>query len=206
MIKKYSVLFFLLFSSCQKRSMDSASMFSKSGDIKDKIAFIKTIDSSFSNLKWDICEELTTKIQKEIARKDTLYVIPCHDELQLSSQKNPFSKDISWLNDHFYHVKYVAFTELLKYEQTHLKTGMNHNLELALRVRLFANTEKGFKPILQEIVTQKYLIPTLLTQTINLQPSYQTQGYDMSPLGVAHNNFASLVAKRIRDYTKNNPL
>lgn len=204
-MKKHYLLLVLLFSSCQKRGMDSASMFSKSGDLKDKIAFVKMIDSSFSENKWDLCEELSENIQKEIARKDTLYVLPCGQEIELSAQKNPFAQNPLWLNDHFSHVKYVAFTELLKYEQNQLKTGVTHNLEIALRVRLFANTQNGFKPILQEIVTQKYLIPTLLTQTINLQPSYKSQGYEISPLGVTHQSFASLVAKRIRDYTKNNP-
>jgi hypothetical protein len=204
-MKKPYLILLLILGSCQKRGMDSASMFSKSGDLKDKIAFVNMIDSSFSDKKWDVAEELTQSIQKEIARKDTLYVVPCGTELELSSHKNPFSKETSWLDHHFSNVKYVAFTELLKYQQDLLKAGMTHNLEMALRVRIFANTENGFKPILQEIITQKYLIPTLLTHTINLQPSYKSQGYEISPLGVTHQSFANMVAKRIRDYTKNNP-
>lgn len=203
-MKKYTLFLLVFLSSCQKRGMDSASMFSKSGDLKDKIAFVKMIDSSFGEHKWDICEELSLNIEKELSRKDSLYVVPCHDEVNVSALKNPFSNDTQWLQVHFSHVKYVAFTELLKYEQKELSPGMTHNLEIALRVRIFTQNGQDFVPILQEIVTQKYTIPTLLTQTINLQPSFKSQGYDISPIGVTHQNFASIVAKRIRDYTKNN--
>lgn len=205
-MKKHYLLFILFFSSCHKKSLDSASMFSKSGDLKDKIAFVKMIDASGLEHKWDICQELSSYIEKDIARKDTLYVIPCDEQVSLSFQKNPFSEDLIWLHDYFSHVDYVAFTELLKYQQTPLIQGIKHNLEIALRVRVFAKTNDTFKPVLQEIITQKYLVPTLVTQTINLQPTYPSQGYDLSAVGITHHNFASLVAKRIRDYTKNNPL
>lgn len=182
------------------------SMFSESGDLKDKIAFVKMIDASFAQHKWDICEELSSYIQNDIARKNTLYVVPYNNQVSLSSQKNPFSEDLLWLNEHFSHLNYVVFTELLKYHTDDLLQGIKPNLTIALRVRMFAKTDNGFKPILQEIITEKYVVPTLFSPANNLQPCYPTQGYDMSPIGITHHNFAKLVAKRIRDYTKNKPL
>jgi hypothetical protein len=201
MKKSLLILVALFCSCCQKRGMDSASMFNKIGDLKEKIALVHMIDSSSHTLTWDISSELSSYLQRDLGRKDTLYVVPTHEEVSLSSVKNPFSHNTSWIEQDFPHIHYVAFTELLKYEEPHEgDSHLGENLSISVRVRVFKKTDQGFIPILQEIVQQSYMIPSLLSKTLNLQPKYNTQGYDLSPLGVAHQNFSSLVAKRIRDY------
>jgi hypothetical protein len=202
-MKKNFVLILLILVSCQKRSLDSASMFTRSGQLKDKIALVEMIDSSAMEHKWNVASELTSYLQKELGRKDNLYVMPIGQELHLSSSKNPFSKEIDWLSDHFAHTQYVAFSELLKYEeQLQEDPTVGHKLDLSCRVRVFENTGQGFRVVLQEIVQESYIIPSLFTTSLSLQPEYHTTGYDLSPLGVAHQNFSSLISKRIRDYIK----
>lgn len=200
---KYALIISLIaLSSCQKRGMDSASLFSREGHLKDKIACVNMIDSSHCSLKWDVAQELTSYLEKNLSRKDTLYVVGVKNEIALSSAKNPFASDTSWLKDHFCHMKYVVFTELLKHEQQHQESQLGDQLALSLRVRVFKNTPEGFIPILQEIVQESYMLPSLLTKTSLFQPTYQSQGYELSPIGSSHQKFIELVAARIRDYLK----
>jgi len=187
--------------------MDSASLFNKQGDLKDKLALYHVIDSSGSQKSWDVSEELTACLEKQLARKDTLYVVPVKSEIALSSHKNPFEAHPSWINNEFSTADYVVFTELLKYEnpQAALEENQIDTLDISLRVRVFKKTESVFTPILQEIVQESYPIPSLLKKSRLIQPTWQTQGYELSPIGIAHDTFTSLVAKRIRDYIKLNP-
>jgi len=202
-MKKPFLLLLLFLGSCQKRSMDSLSMFSKSGDLKDKIALTKMVDSSAKTHLWDITTELSSYLEKDIARKDTLYVIPVDDEVKLSSLKNPFSKKLDWLDHHFPHTKYIAFTELLKYEDSsESDPTLGHSLDVSVRIRVFEKQADGFKIVLQEIIQESYMIPSLFSKTLSIQPSYNSPGYELSPVGVAHQNLSRQIAKRIREYIK----
>jgi hypothetical protein len=201
-MKKLALLSLALFASCQKRGMDSASMFSKSGMLKEKIALVSMIDSSQNESSWDICDELTSYLHKDLARKDTLYVVPVKNEVSLSCTKNPFSDDTGWIQEHFSHMSYVVFTELLKYEKTQDDLKLSDQLSVSLRVRVFKNSDHGFSPILQEIVQQNYTLPALLSTAGSLVPAYGSQGYDLSPIGSSHQKFCDYVASRIRDYIK----
>lgn len=198
-MKLLVILTLLLATSCHKRSLDSASMFSKSGDLKDKIALVPMIDSSQSKLEWSITDELSSYLAQDLARKDTLYVVPCNT-LELNCFKNPFSQKLDWLEPNFAHTQYVAFTELLKYQSSKTSAvAMTATIEMSVRVRVFEKTAEGFKPILQEIVQDSYLVPALGSQSLSLEPAPNTP---LSPLSIAHQNFSKLVAKRIRDYIK----
>lgn len=201
-MKKSALLILALLTSCQKRGIDSASMFSKGGELKDKIACVSMIDTSQANTSWDVASELSSYLDKHLARKDTLYVIPVKNELNLSAQKNPFSSEFSWLNSHFSHMSYVVFTELLKYEKDQDNSNITNELSISVRVRVFKNTGTEFIVVLQEIMQETYMLPSLLTKTQFLQPSFQEPGYDLSPVGSSHQKFAELLASRIRDYIK----
>jgi len=183
--------------------MDSLSMFNKSGDLKDKIAVVHMIDSSAYPHHWDVAAELSDTLDKELARKDTLYVVPVKNEVNLSSSKNPFSNDLSWLNNDFAHVNYVVFTELLKHEQSTTAndlTPSTYTLDIALRVRVFKKCENRFEVMLQEIQTDSFVLPTIFQNSFMTQPSWQERGFEISPIGIAHGKFISETAKRIRDY------
>jgi hypothetical protein len=200
-MRKSVFIFLAALASCDKRSLDSASMFSKNGELKEKIALVQMIDSSSHSQNWDISSELCSYLSQDLARKDTLYVIPTGDQVQLSSSKNPFSKNISWIEQDFHHINYIAFTELLKYDEaTEEDPQIAHNLDISVRVRVFKKTDSGYTPILQEIVQQSYSLPSLLTNSLSLQPDFNDAGYELSPLGIAHKNFSGLISKRIRDY------
>lgn len=201
-MKKQALIALALLASCQKRGMDSASMFSKSGELKDKIACVSMIDSSHANNSWDIANELTGYLEKHLARKDTLYVIPVKNEVNLSASKNPFSHDTSWLSTHFSHMSFVVFTELLKYEKDQNESSLSDKLSISARIRVFKNMGEEFQPILQEIIQENFMLPSLLTKTQFLQPSFEDQGYELSPIGSSHQKFAELIASRIRDYIK----
>jgi hypothetical protein len=199
-MRKLLLILLSVLASCDKRGLDSASMFSKNGDLKEKIALVQMIDSSSHTQGWNISSELCSYLTQDLSRKDTLYVIPTGDEVQLSALKNPFSKNLDWMSQDFNHIHYVAFTELLKYEESPQEDPqLAHNLDISVRVRVFKKTDQGFEPILQEIVQHSYMLPSLLTNSLSLQPEYNTYGYELSPLGIAHKNFSSLIAKRIRD-------
>lgn len=206
-MRKLLALCLLAFSSCQKRSMDSLSMFNQAGDLKDKLALVHMIDSSAYPHTWNVSDELTETLNKELSRKDTFYVMDIKNEVELSTIKNPFSNDTRWILQDFAHVDYVVFTELLKHEQITEKNNpypSNYTLDIALRVRVFKKKENRFEVVLQEIQKDSFILPTIFQNSFMTQPNYQEKGFELSPIGLAHQKFISAAAKRIRDYIQKN--
>jgi hypothetical protein len=54
--------------------------------------------------------------------------------------------------------------------------------------------------VLQEIQKDSFILPTIFQNAFMTQPNFQEKGYELSPLGLAHQKFISGTAKRIRDY------
>jgi hypothetical protein len=71
-------------------------------------------------------------------------------------------------------------------------------LTIAVRVRVFDVREKTPKVVLQEIVEQSHHIPRQFTK--DSQVPWGDEAFDVSPLGIAHDQLCKELATRVEDY------
>ena len=80
------------------------------------------------------------------------------------------------------------------------KITPSSELTLTMRVRIF--DLRGSKPevILQELVHQSYLIPKPSNLSESNPLRWKKMSFNISPLGLAHSQFAKEVSGRIEEY------
>ncbi len=194
--------------SCQKTKSQEVTRFTPDGSLKQNVAIVPVIDNSHSELPWSISEELTTTVMNLLERKGKLFLSNHEAVAQITEQfkesQDPFSDHIAWVKPAFLDNEYVVFLELVEHRENELYKSSSSgpaDLEMAMRIRIFDLHGEKPQVILQEIVEQSYYIPKLFTRSSSMfQPDWGQEGFNLTPMGQAHKEFAAHIAKRIQQY------
>lgn len=169
------------------------------------VSFVPLIDHSRNELNWNISQELTQTIRQRLVQKNQLYMtgeesLPEFSKKAISSH-DPFDLDISWIRKAFPQNEFVVFTELLEHNETPLDLkDAPAELTMSVRVRVFDLRDKTPRVVLQEIVQQSHHVPRQFTKGNLNQVPWGDETFDVSPLGLAHDQLCKELASRIEDY------
>lgn len=197
----------ILLSSCAKQQKQEISKFTPDGSLKPTVAIVPVIDNSHSGLPWSVGEEFTLSITDNVTKKNKLYLQDTTSVHAITEQlreiNNPFGGDIRWIKSTFASNQFVVFLELLDHQEEALhkdSTTGPAELHMSMRVRIFDLTRETPRVILQEIVQEDHYIPKFFTRNLSYQPDWNQDGYNISPMGMAHAEFSQHIAKRIQHY------
>jgi len=172
------------------------------------VSFVPVIDHSKNDLNWNVSQELTKAIRDRLAQKKRVYMVG-EDHVAALSQKalsahTPFEGDTSWVRRSFPESEFVVFMELMEHNEIPAMPKEPQDspadLTMALRVVVVDVREKTPKVVLQEIVEQSHHIPRQFNKVNLNQVPWGDEAFDVSPLGIAHDQLCKEVATRVEDY------
>jgi hypothetical protein len=202
----------LMFVGCSRNTYGQMSRFHDDGRAKPSIVFTPVFDRNDIELPWKLSDELTYSIQTRLARKNSMFVIPDRGmtsvEQHIQAGKNPFVGDYEWIKESYDDGEFVVFLELVKHnvhEKDNSKSLFaamtpNYVLDMTMRVRVFDLRDENPKIILQELVSQKHMIPKQLAKMDFAKSNWGKKTYNLSPMGLAHAAICREVAKRVEEY------
>jgi hypothetical protein len=165
------------------------------------------IDHTRHDLSWDISQELSSAIRLHLSKQENLYLLSEHQIATIAqklAKKNydPFSGNTEWLKKMYPQNEFVAFFELIEHQENPISAAENAPAELliALKVHVFDLRADTPKVVLQEIVQQSHHVPMQFTKSHNNQVPWGDETFEISPLGLAHDQLCQEVASRIEDY------
>ncbi len=215
MLKRFGLILTLcvaFFGCVTKGNHETTTRFHDDGRAKPSVAFIPVFDRSEANVGWSLSEEFTDQLRSRLAKRKNFYLsdpFEIHEIVSdLSAENNPFGKKTSWIKKAFHGKEFVVFTELVEHD-IHGKIPRGNFLdkitpssELTLTMRIRVFDLRGEKPevILQEFVHQDHSIPRPSNISDPNPEKWKRVTFSVSPLGIAHSQFAKEVAKRIEDY------
>ncbi len=214
MRKQFLFSFFflsVLLAGCKKDKNDSYSTTSQVGQTKPTIAIAPVVDHSESGLGWDLSDEFTYCISTKLIQKNKFRVIdPQKTKTQIKKAKvhtSPFGKDLSWVKTTFPGDDFVVFMEIIEHrEQLRLgdtvkKPELAHaDLSLALRLQIIDLRKEQPCIVLQEIIQDSHFIPRQMTSHNQDQAPWNSEGFNISPIGIAHSSLIKELTARIEDY------
>lgn len=155
-----------------------------------KVAFASIQDHAKHSLDWNVLEELSELIFERFKKQETFAVVKTKNlSKQLSLPLNfDHLKEVLHCND------FVVFMELIEHQEI-LKESSRH-LEILLRLQVIDLRELSSNVILREVIHDSHFMPNSAHFT---QVSWKEEGYEVSPIGMAHLHFAKKVARRIED-------
>jgi hypothetical protein len=176
------------------------------------VSFVPVIDNSKSDLNWNVSQELSKAVRERLTQKNQVYMVGEEPVAALAqkalSTHDPFDIDISWVRKAFPQTEFVVFTELMEHHEVPVEDVQDSPalLSMSVRVVVVDVRQKTPKIVLQEIVEQSHHIPRQFTKANSSQASQASQtswgdeAFDVSPLGIAHDQLCKELATRIEDY------
>lgn len=197
------LLSFLAACCCKSNNKTELTRFYEDGRAKPVIAIPALIDTTSSDLAWNLSEEFTSLIVKKLADSGSVCVISGED---LSFTENPFTADLSWIKREFSDHEFAAFLELVEHETVPVKNNAEvpfetaMNLKMAVRMRVVDLRGSTPKIVLQEMVRDSYYIPKTAVPIDYNSITWGSPEYFSTPMGAAHTQLVQEIALRIREY------
>jgi hypothetical protein len=188
----------------QSKSQDTAPQ------TRPVVAIVPLINSTKTDIPWNLSDELTYTVYHRLANKDKLYLVNLQkvtDTLKKLQTANPFVPDITWIKHAFPDDEFVVFMELIEHEETLQKTknplpatSLAADLNVTVRLRVIDVRSNTPSVVLQEMIHDSHHIPKQFTSANFYQIPWGQDSYDISPLGLAHAELAGHIASRLEDY------
>ena len=187
------------------RGGDEEARFHDDGRAKPSVAIAPMIDTSSFECGWNLSEELTSLVAKELAKTGAIYVRTKDD---VAFTDNPFGTNLSWVKAQFPpNQEFAVFLELVKHEAVPEVRGeitspqeLSHNLNMAVRLRVIDLRGPTPKIVLQEMVRDSYFIPKTLLPTNYNEVVWGSEEYGKTPMAVAHAHLVDAITDRLNDY------
>lgn len=208
-MKKWAILlggFLILLGGCRDTENETAAL-TEARLLKRPItALTSVIDHSHSHLNWSLTQELSQALRHFFSSKNTLYL--AHEENFANASKylawcDPFELDMAWMKKAFPDQEFVVFTEMMNHSEIPLAPEGPSQLVLSARIKVVDLRHAAPRVILQEVIEQSHYIPLQFTAHFkehSQQVPWGEAGYDVSPLGIAHETLAREIANRAEDY------
>jgi hypothetical protein len=200
----------LVLSSCDNsRSNETSSVIDSPILNRPIVAVVPIINTSRTDLTWDVSEELSQAVRQRLAQKDHLYLMG-KDTVTSMAKKcfqahDPFGVDTAWVKKSFPQNEFVVFMELMEHHEMPIYPAKDiqdspTELAIAVRVRVFDVREQTPRVVLQEVVQQIHHIPRQFNKANFHQVPWTDEMFETSPLGIAHDALCKEIAGRIEDY------
>lgn len=199
---------FLALGGCTKNGDNSTALLEDArASNRPIVSFVSVIDHSRNDLNWDVSKELSIAIREKMTQRKQLYMVNEETVSNLAQKAfaahDPFDLDTSWIRRSFPQNEFVVFMELLEHHEAPIipKDGPDSPAELTISVRVRVVDVRGATPkvVLQEIVTQSHHVPRQSTIVFEQVP-WGSEAFDVSPLGIAHNQLCQELTTRVEDY------
>ncbi|MFA6118873.1 MAG: CT253 family lipoprotein [Parachlamydiales bacterium] len=200
---RYLISAFFVLIACVSCSNDTAnqqvSRFYDDGRSRANVSVSSVMDSTSYDVPWSLSEEFTQLIKNNLASNKNFYLSSAEAvDSSLTNSDNPFDININWMKDRFENSEFLVFLELIKHDEE--KNDNATNLEMTMRIRVVDVRAKEPKIILQECIDDNYYIAKGAIKTDYQNTVWGTDEYVNSRMGMAHNQLANDVAKRISEY------
>lgn len=203
-MRRYWISLALLSASCGYHT-DIATKYYEDGRAKPTVAIASMLDTTSFDVPWSIAEEITTMVADTIGNTGQIFLVQQGDE---AYTENPFHANLAWVKREFPTQEFVVFLELVEHalspSNPHRKhTSMqevSRNLDMAVRLRVVDLRAEEPKIVLQEMVKDSYFIPKTLLPTDYQTVTWGSDAYASSPMGVAHTELSTQIAKRAAEY------
>lgn len=204
----FSVL--ALLSSCHTQDDDATSL-NQRQEQRPSVAIAPLIDTSGSGLNWDLSDEITYTLSSRLAQKTKLNIAdPQRTKSQIRKVKansNPFGSDLTWMKTAFPGEEFVVFLELFEHQERLNNGGDSKapefsaaHLDLSIRLRIVDIRSSEPSIILQEIIQDSHFIPRQFTSHNFTQSPWNSEEFNITPVGIAHSLLVKELSSRIEDY------
>lgn len=210
MFKILSVLVFIVIAcSCGPRYSDYFP-YHDDGRVKPVVTLLPLSDKSSSDLNWDLSEELTRNIHRDLMDDASLYLLP-EDKIKLRVDQMQlvdfFGKDLQFAKK-ISRSEYVVAIEFIDHSFVPYKRGKitplypidpkdcSEVLMMKLRIRIIDTREEP-KIILQEVFQSNHMLSKENEKIDYELCVWGTDRYNRTPFGQAHKRLAKDLALRI---------
>lgn len=193
--------------------------FHDDGRAKAIVTITPVYDHQNIQLPWSLAEDLTNTIRARLVSKANLFIanaLPAKSDnaAELPTPREHYDENKS-LNVHSDNLKvkfpqseFVVFMELAEHkvypkqesDKFFDKITPSYALELSMRIRIYDLRGEQPHVVLQEIVHQKHLLPKQFAKLEFDGAIWGRKTYSISPIGLAHAQFAKEVSRRIDSY------
>ena len=199
---------------CQSRCQNGqCTRFYDDGRSKPVVSIVPMLDSTCFDASWSLSEEFTTTIKNKLQEQKSIFLTKGQD-IHLSSQHDPFGKNVDWAKSMFKPTEFVVFLELVEHDNISiLKTAKDPakipesrrsatNLNMAIRLRIVDIRSDEPRIVLQELVKDSYYMPNNVDNPDYNVVIWGTEEYKASPMSIAHGQIAKQIIDSINDYIK----
>jgi len=214
LLKLFIIPLLLISTSCTRRIQDET-QFSHhdDGSAKPKIALLPVIDSSNSQMPWDLSNELTQSIKTKFFKSNRFYLTDEFDALASAyfsdPELNPFLGDLEWINEMHSTTEFVVFIELVDHKLIpksavrkffNFQLTQSYTLDMSVRVKVFDIRDRKIRIILQEMTHKSFHIPWKFSSMGTQKSTWNKTAFNLSPIGLAHNQMIKKITTQIQDY------
>lgn len=172
------------------------------GTQKPKVALMPIIDSTQSQLAWDLTEEISDGIFYELMNSGEVYVVPPKEIGPGWMKKetiNFFSDDVSYVGD-FQNTDFIVSAEIIERSIVACNPCAPSNLTMTVRLRIKILDIRYCEPkiVLYEVFKTCY---TGIQMNGNVQNGicWKDAGYPRTYCGIAHQRLICNLAKRLEE-------
>ncbi len=206
-----SIALLAMLTSCHGNNSNSNTVSSKAQSTKPKIAIAPAIDNSNGALPWNLSDEIAYSLHSLLGKKQQFLLDdPQHIKSvarRLQNSNDPFSGELDWVKRSFSKDDFVVFVEVLKHEESANLTDpsckpqeCSAHLDVVCRVVVVDIRNNTPKVILQELMQDTHFIPKQFNQYNFHQVSWGSEGFAISPMGMAHSDLFKEISSRVEEY------
>lgn len=210
----FGVLSLSLLAGCKSTATNNAATVAEELKMRPIVAVAPVMDSSRSDLGWEVSDELTDLLFQRLVKRDKFYLASMQrvkaDLKKGDLPKDPFEPGMGWMKRVFQGSEFVVFVELIEHAERHRlgdqMSALAHieetsaDLNISARIRAIDLRESSPKITLQEMLHVNHHIPRQFTRKNFYQVSWEDENFAISPLGIAHADLVKTITERLEEY------
>lgn len=195
----------LILSSCAQNKTTEQAKFHDDGRPKPIVAIYPIVDCSENNLKWNLADEISNQMRKNIVGKNKLYLMNVDNFAFPPMKSQNLFNESYWSSKEGFAFEYVCLVEIMEHEFTPRDTTkpdkrVSHDLDITLRVKVLDLRGSDPVVVLQEIIHQRNFIPWQFNFINYEKTTPRKGGFSLTPVGLAHRKIIKTVTARIEEY------
>lgn len=183
-------------------------MYQPSGRQKAIVAVLPVIDNSkATNLSWELARECTDEIRKRVFESGSIYLLRDHGSSEIARRLNTPNigqlpvEETKKMGD----AQFILVSELINHSETPCGSkpsnpGSPSVLNVAMRIRLIDVRNDQPKVILQEVLTNEYMISGAYAGIDYSKSPWGSEAYMRTPMGIVHNKVVREIVSRVEKY------
>ncbi len=181
---------------------------------KPRIALMPVVDSSNSDISWDLSQEFSRSVYYDLMNSGELYVLsPAEIGPAWDKSIDCFDVDLSFTRE-FCEADFVVALDLIQHEVISCDPtnkgalspaechAYNRVLTLAIRARVIDVRREQPRVILYEIIKSNYILTPPYEIVGYADQTFNSPGYSTTPCGIAHYRMVEKIVSRLEDVVR----